>query len=533
MLRDLTNGGDDAEAIDVDLCIVGAGAAGIAIARTFVGTATRVAVVESGGLQPDQVARSLNAGANIGLPYYDLTKARERRFGGSTMIWSGRCIPLDPIDFRRRPWVAHSGWPFDGQALDPYYRRAQEVAGVGEYRYDASLWQDLGIEPDRFDPDTFVVRFWRIRARRFGETFRRELAEAPNIQVCLNGTVTALRSAADAGSIRHAVVRTASGRTVKVAARQFVLATGGIGNARLLLASDAVEPAGIGNGRGLVGRFFMEHPKCRVGRVLTPDPQGLLERWRKQFPRRLPKLWPALVPTEAVQERHGILNSSLAFYYRSAIGMNPAEVWARLKRGGDPGQRRGIARAIGEIPANLVRRYVRRRSVVFAPEALYLLARGEQAPNPDSRVVLSDARDALGQRRADLDWRLSEIDKRSVRVLTDLAAAEFARLGLGTITPDGWLRDGSPDGWPLPRAADDGQDHHEHLQGGNHHIGTTRMASDASQGVTDADCRVFGKANLHIAGSSLFPTAGWANPTLTILALALRLADRLKQTGFG
>ena len=528
MLRNITQPDAGAAPIEADLCIVGAGAAGIAIARTFVGTPTRVVLVESGGLEVDHLARSLNQGDNIGLPYYDLAQARERRFGGTTMTWSGRCIPLDPIDFRHRPWVPHSGWPFGAETLAPYYRRAQDVLGVGEYRYDDSLWHDIGIEPDRFDPATFAVRFWRIRARRFGEAFRRELGRAHNVLVYLNGTVTGLAASHDANSIRHATVRTLAGGTATIRARRFVLATGGIENARLLLASDEVEPAGIGNGHDLVGRFFMEHPKCRVGRIATPDPYGLLERWRKQFPPRMPKLWPALLPTEAVQERHGILNSSLAFYYRSAIGMNPGEAWARLAERRRRGLGRTVVRAASEIPANLVRRYVRRRSIVFAPEALYLLVRGEQAPNPDSRVRLSRSRDALGQRRADLDWQLSEIDKRTARVLTALAAGEFARLGLGQVTPDPWLADGSPAAWPLPAAQGGETDHHAHLQGGNHHIGTTRMAATPSRGVTDADGRVFGKTNLYVAGSSLFPTAGWANPTLTIVALALRLADHLK-----
>ncbi|WP_170221603.1 FAD-dependent oxidoreductase [Allostella humosa] len=502
--------------------MIGAGAAGIAIARAFVGTRTRVAVIESGGLGVDRVAQSLNVGANLGLPYYDLAQARERRFGGTTMRWSGRCAPLDPIDFATRPWVPHSGWPIGPEVLDPYYRRAQDVLDVGEYRYDASLWQDIGLEPDGFDPATFAVRFWRIRARRFGHAFRQDLADAANVTVYLNGTVVSLAPDHDANSIRHVVVQSICGREVIVTARHFVLATGGIENARLLLASDEVERAGIGNGRDLVGRFFMEHPKCRVARIETPDPHGLLERWRKQFPRGMPKLWPALVPTAAVQERHGILNSSLAFYYRSAVGMSAAALRAR-----PPGPA-AIARSMAEIPANLVRRYVRRRSVVFAPQALHLLARGEQAPDRNSRVVLSNDRDALGQRRADLDWRLGEIDKRSARVLTELAATEFARLRLGRIMPAAWLSDGSPDGWPLPRPGDATQDHHDHLQGGNHHIGTTRMATDPSRGVTDADARVFGKANLFVAGSSVFPTSGWANPTLTIVALALRLADHLK-----
>jgi choline dehydrogenase-like flavoprotein len=151
---------------------------------------------------------------------------------------------------------------------------------------------------------------------------------------------------------------------------------------------------------------------------------------------------------------------------------------------------------------------------------LYTVIRAEQAPNPDSRVTLTGERDALGMPRVALDWRLSPIDKRSVRVTMEALDGELRRLDLGTCTPEPWLAEDGPD-WEVDPLISN------HPIGGFHHMGTTRMAASPRAGVVDADCRVHGVANLYVAGSSVFPTGGWANPTLTIVALALRLADHL------
>ncbi|MFC0406644.1 GMC oxidoreductase [Roseomonas elaeocarpi] len=512
--------------VEADVVIIGAGAAGIAMARRLARTPLRVVLLESGGLKPNAAAQALNEGTNLGLPYYPLTQSRSRGFGGTTATWSGRNIPLDPVDFTRRAWVPHSGWPVSYDTMLPFFHEASAVMNVGQGSYGA-LWDEVGVPDPALDPASFVVRFWRIRAERLGERYRDELQRSHSVTVLLGGTATELLASGDGRTVSGARVRTLGGRSFELRARHFVLATGGIENARLLLASDARERGGIGNGQGLVGRFFMEHPKCRTATLQATDPYRMLEVWRQHYPRSGPRLWPSIVSTPEVQARHGILNSSLAIYFRSLPGVTEAasRIGTAIKQRRRPamGDLLALAPVLHEVPANLVRRFVRRRSFIVRPTALYVLTRGEQAPNPDSRVVLSTERDALGQRRADLDWRLSSLDKHSAKVMTELLGSEFTRLGLGKVAPDGWLLDGTAD-WPLE---DTEGDHHTILQGGHHHIGTTRMGDNPRTAVVDADCRVFGKENLYVAGSSVFPTSGWANPTLTIVALALRLADHL------
>lgn len=144
-----------------------------------------------------------------------------------------------------------------------------------------------------------------------------------------------------------------------------------------------------------------------------------------------------------------------------------------------------------------------------------MTTRIEPAPNPDSRVVLVGDRDELGLQRVALDWRLSEADKRNVRQTLELFGAEIGRAGIGRPKI---LYEEDDSGWP------------EDLGGGEHLMGTTRMSDDPKQGVVDRHCRVHGMANLFVAGSSVFPTAGGATPTLMIVALAIRLADHLKGT---
>ncbi|MFV3077358.1 FAD-dependent oxidoreductase [Niveispirillum fermenti] len=529
MLIDLLNNPAPQE-YTADVAIVGAGAAGIALALRLARAGTHVCLIESGGTALEAELQAFNEGDNTGLPYYSLDVTRNRVLGGTTATWSGRCVPLDPIDFRRRNWVPHSGWPITREDLAAGYREASVFCGVGDAVY-TDLWREAGLEDPGFDPHHVQTRFWRLNAQRFGEAFRQELEASARVQVLLHGTVTGIRLAGDTRSVTGLALATPDGTGHRVTARHYVLAAGGIENARLMLASDDVETAGVGNGHDLVGRFFMEHPKCRTARVHSPDPIGLLERLRTTYPRGLPPLCPSLVLSEDTQANMGVLNSSIALYYRSWPGVTEAatELNAAWKRGQlwPEGAGRNLLRllpVLPSLPANLARRYVRRRAPIARPKALYLLVRGEQAPNPESRVRLSPRRDPLGKRRADLDWRLSPLDKLSAKAVTEVVGRELARTGLGRVEIDEWLHDGG-DGWPTVAGAGD---HHDILQGGHHHIGTTRMSDSPGTGVVDADCKVWGKENLFVAGSSVFPTSGWANPTLTIVALSLRLGDHLQ-----
>jgi choline dehydrogenase-like flavoprotein len=515
-----------------DLCIVGAGAAGITLAREFLGTGVDVLLLESGGRDFDAAAQDLNAGRNAGMTYYDLVDARLRFFGGTTAIWGGRCAPLDPIDFERREWVPHSGWPFDRAHLDPWYRRAHDMLGLGGFEYDARVWQCVRLEPPAFDPARIATDFWRFDMQRDRFTLDRcaDLIRTANVRILLHATCTGLVPTPDANGIAHATISAPGGRCATVKARRYVLACGGIENPRLLLASNQVEKAGIGNGRDLVGRFFMEHPHGRAGRVVAADPYALWRLFRRTRADHGVPVALTWRPGDAAQRERGTLNASLTI----KLQRNPEAGLTLNKRlfhlgaaAIDP-HRAGRSllyayKFLRDAVAGMLRPPIEWVRVRAGLRHLFLVVRAEQAPNPDSRVLLTRERDALGMPRVALDWRLTGADKAAVAGNVAILDGELRRLGLGHVEPASWLEDGTAE-WPVDPTVS------IHHIGGFHHMGTTRMGTDPATSVVDEHGRVHGYHNLFVAGSSVFPTGGWANPTLTILALALRLGHHLRRT---
>ncbi len=529
MLIDLRTASKD-NVLDADVCIVGAGAAGNTLARAMLQHGQDICLLESGGLDFDAETQSLYAGRNIGMEYYDLDQARLRFFGGTTNIWGGRSVPLDPIDFRHRNWVPHSGWPISRDELEPWYRMAHQALELGTFDYSADLWADLAIEPLGFDPQELITTFWRFDAmgERFNSKQTRDLTKAQGVTAVLHANVTKLQATGSANHISQLSARSLNGHTMTVRARQFVLACGAIENARLLLISNDIEPHGIGNAHDQVGRYFMEHPHGRIAHIQTGDPAAFWALYRKRYPAGEAPVAPALVASTTLQEHKRILNSAATFKLQrrpdQGLGLSK-RTYLNLKHALEPSRSgRGLWHAYRNIQDSLQKHLsmpLLRAVVKARGMELYLMARAEQAPNPLSRVRLSTHKDGLGTPHANLDWQLCELDKRSALELARAFGREFKRLGLGKVSTMEWLEDGSV-AWPVDATVGN------HPIGGYHHMGTTRMSESPANGVVDANCTVHGYDNLHIAGSSVFTTGGWANPTLTILALAYRLADYLK-----
>ncbi|MDH3902675.1 MAG: FAD-dependent oxidoreductase, partial [Xanthomonadales bacterium] len=270
MLIDLEAASEDT-LLDTEVCIVGAGAAGVALARDLMKAGRDVCLLEAGGMDYDEQTQALTKGNITGMEYYELDHSRLRFFGGTTNIWGGRSIPLDRIDFEKRDWVPHSGWPITLDDLQPFYKTAHDSLELGDYDYGPGNWDKLKLRPVNFDPKKISHRFWRFDElkERFNNQRSADLIRAKNVQIFLHANLVGLQATENASAITHLDARSLGGRKLQVRARHFVLACGGIENARLLLMSDSVENNGIGNKFDQVGRYFMEHPHGRLAHIET------------------------------------------------------------------------------------------------------------------------------------------------------------------------------------------------------------------------------------------------------------------------
>ncbi|MCF2514927.1 GMC oxidoreductase [Sphingomonas sp. G124] len=513
------------EAVTADVAIVGSGAAGQAAARRLLARGCSVVLIESGGIDHDEAAADLNRGDIAGQPYHPLEHSRLRFFGGTTAIWGGRCAQLDAIDYQRREWVPHSGWPFGPAEIQSYLVEARALLGVRDVD-NARVPRPPLLQ--RLSNEELDVRWWSFDPAfdRFTIDRAGDLQSDPRCTLLVHATVREVMLAGDASSVERLEVRTAAGRSIDIRARHYLLAAGGIENPRILLASNSVTANGIGNAYDLVGRYFLEHPHARGGRVIGHADWNWLSAFAKRRINGI-EVAPALTPSESLQKREGLLNSSIAVAVRqpeSGSHSMAKRAYLHVKHRTAPNRR---GRSLWRTTKRLVRNYTGLAGPLhpwlmkrLSNLDLALVVRAEQAPNPDSRVKLNGDKDATGMPRVTLDWRLSAIDVDSVAGLVSALGRESRRLGLGTVEPASWLA-ASEKRWASDELIS------AHPIGGFHHMGTTRMAADPRRGVTDGWGRVHGIPNLHIAGSSLFPTGGWANPTLAILALALRTADRI------
>ncbi len=513
---------DDGSRIEADICIVGAGAAGITLARELAGGSLDVCLLESGGLTLDPKTQALYQGENVGWPYYALDVLRLRYFGGTTNHWSGVCRPLDPIDFAARDWVPHSGWPIAKTDLDPYYARAHRACQLGPYDYHCDRFGPASRQLLPLDPARLRTTMCQLSPpTRFGLAYGDDLRKAANVTTYLYANAVDFVPVESGKALSHVLAATLDGTRFTVQAKQIVLATGAIENVRLLMS--ARGGAGLANDSGLLGRYFMEHLSFPAGLLLPERPYVEPTFYTDPVAMHETKVKGLgyLTFPDPLQRALRLLNTRC--WIRPADGLEALRgtseavesVFGLIGDFGDDHtaeRLRDIAKHLDEVAVYGYRR-------LFRPEpsgAYWLYFHMEHPPSPDSRITLGDERDALGLRRVRLDWEIGELARQEYGRSVRLVAQELGRARVGRVK---LLANDLDTGWPT---IDRG------LRGAWHQMGTTRMASDPKRGVVDVDCRVHGLDNLYIAGSSVFPTSGYTNPTLTIVAFAIRMADHLR-----
>jgi choline dehydrogenase-like flavoprotein len=523
--------------VETDLCVIGAGAAGITIALEFMKKGNvSVVLLESGGEILDPATQSLNGGHQLGVVYDDLEASRCRFLGGATNCWGGWCRPFDELDFQVRDWIPNSGWPFSKAELLPYYERSHAVLQLKAFDYKISTWTELlserGLAPLPLESNRLANMLVQLSGpARFGKIYRDQLARASNVRLMLMANATEIRTDYTGANVISVQVATLNGKKFSVAPKIAVLATGGIENARLLLLSNQIQKKGLGNANDLVGRYFMDHPRIRSSLVRLKnlhkfrrlyDNQVALRRGDEQDTR----LTMHLAPTAETQRALRIPNSRTYVAQRYAQDVSKGYLamrrLTRAARGSIRFRRpigdfaREAANVMPTILANAPGAAIGSVAIRYKPSFLQqdfsFESVLEPIPNYNSRVTLASTRDRLGLNKVNVDWRLTQADRQHFDILHDLLMAD-------AMTRDGLEQAGDPVDtstiWPSK------------VGGCWHHMGTTRMAANPAMGVVDPDCRVHGMSNLFIAGSSVFPTAGSDMPTLTIVSLALRLCEKL------
>lgn len=493
----------NASQIEADLVIIGGGLAGITLAKELAGGPLKVAILESGGLEIDMENQALYAGSGVqkapgnpDRPFDNYpVQSRIRALGGSGHVWGGKCAPLDPADFAERDWIPHSGWPVTREQMQPYFDRACDLLEIARFPLKRPVSADANLQPLVLDPADGFFPAPREFSRFSGggdkaafDAFRTRFAEAPNISVYLYANVLKIRREGD--QITGLDVACLDGKRHTATAARYVLAVGGIENVRLLLASD-----NLGNGEDLVGRFFQGHV------TYSNDGDSQTEGTAVAIARAAPL--DLYAPAKRMAS-HCVIGSGLPAQKRMKTGNFTATLFRANFS--------GSSEAVGADTLTIGKAGARIGKGQDEPQLLGYFAMTEHFPNPDSRVTLDpDSKDALGMPRVRLTWVYGHKDfddlERSVAGLADALGAS----GEGRMC------------WSIPRNTLLGLS-----SASRHHMGTTRMHADPKKGVVNADLRLHEAKNLYVAGSSVFPTSGIANPTLTILALVMRLADHLK-----
>lgn len=552
MIVDLSSA-DLAELPAYDVAVVGSGPAGGTVAAELAGSGLRVCVLESGRLRRTRFADALKEVESEGLPIKDYS--RERLLGGASTTWAGLSAPLDPIDLAPRDWIGGAGWPIPAAELEDAWEAAAE-------RYDFPRRSDLGPEglgalrdkgrtTPRLEGLAEKVFMARAEPQRFGKRLR-PLYESADVDLYLDASVMEFETEPDRAGVTAARLRTSAGRELTLRARSYVLACGGIENARLLLLSRGGGDTGLGNGHDQVGRCLMNHPKNYRGLVQLHEPvtswpylfgcmhrgfagyAGLRLSEERQRELRVLNSYVRFEPIFPWSDDEGV-ESAVLIAKRSALALKALSGRSKKKvvelrdyseTGDDTdlqNARKSAADWLG-VGWNVVRhapsvgRYAYHRLSGVAPKVRTVRLRNfmEMEPDGENRVTLSDRRDPFERPLPLVRHRTTELDRRSLVALHDALGPALEAAGIGTLESDLAGLAASGETWPITRDA-------------SHHLGTTRMGTDPASSVCDPDGRVHGVPNLTCAGGSLFPTSGCANPTFTIVALSIRIAARLRR----
>jgi choline dehydrogenase-like flavoprotein len=505
-----------------DICVIGGGAAGITICKEFRNKNYKVCLLESGDLNFDEKTQSLYDFTSTGHPLRSQSGyiSRNRYLGGSSNTWMGQCAPLDELDFTKREWVKNSGWPITKSELVPYYRKACDTLKIPSYEnFESTEWFKFLLDKSKnflnkgvVNPTLFLLGKRPINMKH---AYFKELENSSNIHVITNANVTNIQNNEDQNEITFINVATLAGNSFSVKSRFYVLACGGLENARILLSSSEKNENGLANKYDVLGRYYMEHPKIMSGKLI-PTSKIICSpvfMWKKKI-NAMGYLRTYLKLSSDVQKQERMLNHSVEITYPHSVrdSLSYSEnFFSKLKFS------KSFVHDLVKLAPHVFRllesfeKLLLNLPVKF--DHLLINNHMEQAPNKESRVTLGNEVDALGMRKLNLHLIISRKEKESITRFHEVLNTYLEKENIGKIESH------------FPEVEDDWPG----LTDSSHHMGTTRMSEDPKLGYVDKNCKVHGISNLFVIGSSVFSTGGHVNPTLTIVALALRLASKLEQ----
>ncbi|BFM05372.1 GMC family oxidoreductase [Halioxenophilus aromaticivorans] len=468
-----------------DVVIAGAGPAGITLARKLSAGGKRVALLEGGGLsytQESQDVYSLSEQSNEFTRMY-FASTRLRFFGGTSNHWAGRCSPMRELDFTERSSAyKESGWPVSLAEIQPYLAEARDIL-------DVSTPEEFPITPGTvpmakgFEPDVAIIS----APTRFGTKYLDEVQNNSNIDLFINANLVDIRLTDDLTATAAYRVRNYAGDEYDFTGQDYILALGAIENARLMLASNSQLSDGVGNAEGMVGACYMDHYNITMGEfVANYSAWGDANRM-------------SYFTTRQFSEANDIGSSNVTIKYGS-----PIKTYGNFA---------GVKKFLATQSCRMGMEGAMQKLFPFhCSDTGLITTLTEQEPSRSNRVVLTEETDALGLPKAKVEWSLTDFDQRTIREIAKEMAVQMTEAGLGRVQLPEFITDESLE---IP------------FYGHAHHLGTTRMAQDAIDGVVNTDCKVFGNDNLYVAGSSIFPRGGGHNPTMPLVQFALRLSDHL------
>jgi choline dehydrogenase-like flavoprotein len=537
--------------LEAEVAIVGAGPAGITLALELSKAGHHVLLIESGGDSPCPEIQDLGEAVGHDPMHVPMSLATRRQVGGASNLWGGRCVPLDPVDFRRRRIVGDIRWPVGYAELERHFARACAWCMCGEPLFDANQIPSLAgkqLIPGWTEGDVRCTSLERWSCpTNFGRVYRDRLRSSALVTLVSDLTCTEIVCATGGRAVEHLTARTMAGERVRVRAKRYVLACGGIESTRLLFASNAGHPGGIGNHSGHLGRWYMAHLGASIAEIHlnTPpeqtvydferDPDGIYVRRRFTFSsdylveNDLPNVAMWLDNPPISDPSHGSETLSVLYLaLASPVGHRFIAEGIRRRKIGDNDtvsnwhHWRNVLRRLPSSTRFALRfgyeRYLRSGHKVpgfflaSAANVYPLYYHGEHLPHYDSHIAPTSERDALGVLRVRTRLSFEDEDVRGAIRAHEHFDDYLRRHGIGH------LEYFHPD----PQAAFRGQ-----LLDGYHQAGTTRMSAKPEDGVLDSQLAVHGFDDLFVASSSAFVTSGQANSTFTIVVLALRLAEHL------